>query len=99
LGDVIDETAPQTLVDAVVKLRRLADPNELLCTEDLGCTSARQVIGLVERLIKAGSSEATITAPPDDSRIISLFREWVAALRERRERRVRRIQSGSLGGG
>jgi hypothetical protein len=52
LEDVIDKTAPQTIVGAVVKLRRLADPNQLLCNGDLACTSARQVLGLVERLIR-----------------------------------------------
>jgi hypothetical protein len=81
LEDAINETAPQTLVGAAVKLRGLADPSQLLC-DPLGCTSARQVLGLVERLIMAGSSEATIiTTAPDDSRILSLFREWVAARR------------------
>jgi hypothetical protein len=36
-------------------------------------TSARQVLALVERLIMAGSREATIiTAPPDDGRILGI---------------------------
>jgi hypothetical protein len=82
LEDFIDETAPQALVGAAVKLRRLADRSQLLCSDDLACTSARQVLGLVERLIRAGPSEATIiTVPPDDTRILVLFRQWMEARR------------------
>jgi hypothetical protein len=56
LADFIDETEPQTLVGAAVKLRRLADPDQLLLNDGYDRnqpeTSARQVLALVERLIE-----------------------------------------------
>jgi hypothetical protein len=55
LEDYIDGTAPQSLAGAAVKLRRLADPNQLLCNadydRDLDYASAQQVRDFVERLI------------------------------------------------
>jgi hypothetical protein len=56
---VIDTTAPQTLVGAAVKLRRLATKEDDGLEQPLSYASVRQVLGVVERLIEASSPEAS----------------------------------------
>lgn len=57
LEDLIDETAPDSLAGAVVKLRRLADPEQLLINTEyergLAELSARQILAAVEQILAA----------------------------------------------
>jgi hypothetical protein len=68
LEGYIAETAPDSLIGAAVKLRRLADP-------EIGLEAG-------PALDDAGSVQQILATVGDDTRVLALFDDWLAASRE-----------------